>query len=219
MLSYSCPIYTFFSQLCPCRTPGRILTVYGLNVALSPKDVLLGVSMTTRNLRGSTPPPKKNQNGAWLGIFQPNWQHHKFAISPTAKIGSTPNFDRIIEPHSWLREWSRIAKFQFKMADGCHIPKCWTAITRLQLDRFGRNLGSGISSCPDMSAIMRLPWQRPLSSNGALNIQQLWASGGRTHEPILMQFGTVCNSKFRLQWQSRDQILNFFKFKMADGRC
>ena len=30
---------------------------------------------------------------------------------------------------------------------------------------------------PDMSAIMRLPWQRPLPSNGALNIQQLWASG------------------------------------------
>jgi len=42
---------------------------------------------------------------------------------------------------------------------------------------------------PDMSAVMRLPWQRPLPSNGALNIQQLWASGGRTREPILMKFG------------------------------
>ena len=40
-----------------------------------------------------------------------------------------------------------------------------------------------------MSAVMRLPWQRPLPSNGALNIQQLWASGGRTREPILMKFG------------------------------
>ena len=40
-----------------------------------------------------------------------------------------------------------------------------------------------------MSAIMRLPWQRPLPSNGALDIQQLWASGGRTREPILMKFG------------------------------
>ena len=42
---------------------------------------------------------------------------------------------------------------------------------------------------PDMSDIMRLPWQRPLPSNGALYIQQLWASGGRTREPILMKFG------------------------------
>ena len=43
---------------------------------------------------------------------------------------------------------------------------------------------------PNMSAMMRLPWQRPLPSNGALYIQQLWASGGRTREPILMKFGT-----------------------------
>jgi len=41
----------------------------------------------------------------------------------------------------------------------------------------------------DMSAMMRLPWQRPLPSNGALYIQQLWASGGRTRKPILMKFG------------------------------
>jgi len=42
---------------------------------------------------------------------------------------------------------------------------------------------------------MRLPWQQPLQRrngrcNGALNILQLWASGGRTREPILMKFGT-----------------------------
>jgi len=41
-----------------------------------------------------------------------------------------------------------------------------------------------------MSAMLRLPWQRPLPSNGSLYIQQLWASGGRTREPILMKFGT-----------------------------
>ena len=41
-----------------------------------------------------------------------------------------------------------------------------------------------------MSAIMRLPWQRRcLASNGALDIQQLWAFGGQTREPILMKFG------------------------------
>jgi len=35
----SCPGYTFFSELRPGRTPGQILTVYGLNDASSPKDV------------------------------------------------------------------------------------------------------------------------------------------------------------------------------------
>jgi len=63
------------------------------------------------------------------------------------------------------------------------------AIFRLPMDRLGRNLGGHISSCPDMSAIMRLPWQQPLPNNGALYIQQLWASGSRTREPILMKFG------------------------------
>jgi len=43
---------------------------------------------------------------------------------------------------------------------------------------------------PDMSPMMRLPWQRPLPTNGALNILQLWASGGRMLEPISMKFGT-----------------------------
>jgi len=37
--------------------------------------------------------------------------------------------------------------------------------------------------------MMRLPWQRPLLSNSALDIQQLWASEGQTREPILMKFG------------------------------
>ena len=32
-------LYFFLSQLCPGRTPGWILTVYGLNDASSPKDV------------------------------------------------------------------------------------------------------------------------------------------------------------------------------------
>ena len=36
---------------------------------------------------------------------------------------------------------------------------------------------------------MGLLWQRPLPSNGALDIQQLWASGGRTLKPNLMEFG------------------------------
>jgi len=44
-----------------------------------------------------------------------------------------------------------------------------------------------------MSAKIGLPWQRTLPSNGpsngALDIQQLWAFKGRTREPSLMEFG------------------------------
>ena len=72
------------------------------------------------------------------------------------------------------------------MADGRHVGKYWHTITRLAMDLLGRTLAGHI---PDMSAKMGLPWQRPLPSNGALDIQQLWASGGRTREPILMKFG------------------------------
>jgi len=55
------------------------------------------------------------------------------------------------------------------------------AITRLPIDLASHHV-------PDMSVMMQLPWQRPLPSNGALNILQLWASGGRTREPILSEF-------------------------------
>jgi len=64
--------------------------------------------------------------------------------------------------------------------------------------------------------MLRLPWQRPLTSNGALNILQLWASGGRTREPILMKFGTQQHA--RPTMTVTDQILKFLKFKMADSR-
>jgi len=121
---FYCPVLVilfFLSQLCPGRTPGRILTIYGLNDASSPKDVpfggLGGLSLVQN--------PKTPKKGAWLGIFQPNWQNYKIVISLAGNSGSIPNFDRVIEPHSWLRGWSRITKFKFKMADGRHIAKCW----------------------------------------------------------------------------------------------
>ena len=73
-------------------------------------------------------------------------------------------------------------------------PPCWkyirNAITRLPMDRLGRNLGGHIPSFSRHVPMMRLPWQRPLPTNGALNILQLWTSGGRTREPISMKFGT-----------------------------
>ena len=86
-----------------------------------PRMCLLGVWMTTHNTKGFKTPKK----GARLGVFQPNWQNYKIVIYPVGNIGSIPNFDRVIEQHSWLRGWSRITKFLFKMSDGRHVAKCW----------------------------------------------------------------------------------------------
>jgi len=87
-----------------------------------PRMCLLGVWMTTHNFKGfELRTPQKTQKGPWLGIFQPNWQNYKIAIFPAGKIGSTSNFDSVIEPH----RWSRITKFKFKMADGRRIAKIW----------------------------------------------------------------------------------------------
>jgi len=89
------------------------------------------------------------------------------------------------------------------------------AITRLPMDRLERNLVTS-HHVVDMSAMMRLPWQRPLPRNGALNILESWASGGRTREPILMKFGT--RQQVRTAMTVMRSNINFFKFKMADGR-
>ena len=66
---------------------------------------------------------------------------------------------------------------------------------------------------PDMSAMMRLPWQRPLFTNGALNILQLWASAGRTREPILIKFGTQQHVRTRTTVTG----LNIKIFKIQNG--
>jgi len=113
-------------------------------------------------------------------------------------IGSIPNFDRLIEPHSWLRWWSRITKFIFKMADGRHIAKCWKRYNSAISGPIWMKLNVHIPPCPRhvrhdavAMATEAVAWQRrPLPSNGALYIQQLWASEGRTREPILIKIGT-----------------------------
>jgi len=73
------------------------------------------------------------------------------------------------------------------MADSRHIAKCWK---RYNLPINGPIWMVASHHVPDLSAMMRLPWQCPLLSNSALNILQLWASGGRMREPILIKFGT-----------------------------
>jgi len=61
------------------------------------------------------------------------------------------------------------------MADGRHIAEYWK--------RYNSSISEPIW--------MKLGWSHDLlPSNGALYIQQLRASGGRTHEPILIKFGT-----------------------------
>jgi len=95
----ACPGYTFFSQLCPARTPGRILTIYGLNDASSPKDVPFGGFDDYPQYLG-VQILKNPKKGPWLGIFQPNLQNYKIVISPVRNNGSIPYFDVVIEPHS-----------------------------------------------------------------------------------------------------------------------
>ena len=83
------------------------------------------------------------------------------------------------------------------MADGRQVGKYWHTITHLAMDYWDETWLVASHHVPDMSAKMGLPtpWQRPLPgrcrapSNGAVDIQQLWASGGRTREPIWMKFG------------------------------
>ena len=65
------------------------------------------------------------------------------------------------------------------------------------------NIGIPYNSLSNEPIGTKLGWSHPTTfptcppkwgchgpSNGALDIQQLWASGGRTREPILMKFGT-----------------------------
>ena len=92
---------------------------------------------------------------------------------------------------SMIVTWSNIKIF--KIQNGGRPPswKCWKCYNSPTNVPIWTKLGwSYPIMSPDMSAMMRLLWQRPLPSNGALNIQQLWASGGRTREPILIKFGT-----------------------------
>ena len=121
----SCRGYTFFLGLAPRSHPWTDFNRLWLKWSvLSQGCAFLGVLITTHNFKGFKP-PKTPKKGARLDIFQPNWQNDKIAISAAGKIGSTQNFDTVIGPHAWLRGWSRMAKFRFKMADDRHIGRCW----------------------------------------------------------------------------------------------
>jgi len=66
--------------------------------------------------------------------------------------------------------------------------------TRLSMDPLRPNLGGHITPCPRHvphdSVAMATAVAQQRRINDALNILQLWTSGGRTREPILIKFGT-----------------------------
>ena len=74
------------------------------------------------------------------------------------------------------------------MADGRHVgkySKCHNSPTN---GPTGTQIGWSHPIVSRHVAMMRLPLQQLLPSNDALYIQQLWASGDRTREPLLIKF-------------------------------
>ena len=61
------------------------------------------------------------------------------------------------------------------MAAGRHVGKYWKCHNANQWTDWDETWVVASRHVPDMSAMTRLPWQRPLPSNGALNILQSWA--------------------------------------------
>ena len=92
------------------------------------------------------------------------------------------------------------------------------AITRLPMDRLWRNLGGHIPSC---SRHVRHDAVCGCHGNGRCPVTAHWTfcSYGRLEAERVNQFwwNLVHNSILGPQWQSRDQILKFIKFKMTDG--
>jgi len=103
------------------------------------------------------------------------------------------------------------------MADGRHIAKCWK--------RYNSPTNGPIS--------MKLGWSQPIMSptcppwcgchgNGRClaTAHCTFSSYGHLEVERVNQFcwSLAHSSKLGPQWQSRDQILHFLKFKMADGR-
>ena len=134
------PLDGFYWWSRPGRTPGRILLVIAPRSnpwtdfnrlrlkwrVVTPVCSFCGFGWWPALLRGSNrvQTPQNPEKGGVVRHF-PAKLANTIGISPAGKIESTPNFDKITEPHSWLRVWSRIAKLKFKMADGRHIAKCW----------------------------------------------------------------------------------------------
>jgi len=143
-----------------------------------PRMCLFGVRMTTHNTKGFKTPKK----GAWLGIFQPKWQNYKMVTSPAGNIGSIPNFDVVIEPHSWLRGLSRITTWR----TAAILQNIGNAITRLpgyQWTNLDETWVVASHHVPNMSAMLRLPWQWPLTARHIVHsaVMGVWSPNAWTN--------------------------------------
>jgi len=104
--------------------------------------------------------------------------------------------------------------FKFKMADVCHVgkySKCHNSLANgPTMTQHGWSHPIMFSTCPPCCGC---------HGNGCA-ARWTFCSYGRleTEHVNLFRWKLVHNSTLRPQWQPRDQILQFLKFKMADGR-
>ena len=112
----------------------------------------------------------------------------------------------------------QILKFlKFKMADGRYVRKCWKCYSshtnRPTWTKLGRSHPIISPICPQWCSC---------HGNGHCIATAHWTlcSYGRLVAKRVIQFcwNFLNSSKLGPQWQLRDQILKFLKFKIADGR-
>jgi len=98
------------------------------------------------------------------------------------------------------------------------LENIWNAITRLPIDRLWRNLDGHIPSCS--RHVCHVAVAMATAHRCLATAHWTFCSYGRLEAERVNQFwwNLVHNGKFGPQWQPRDQILKFLKFKMADGR-
>ena len=102
---------TFFLSrpffLVPTPSSNRATDIHALWLKMMwfrPRTVLFGVRTMSDILGGNV--PKRPQKGAWRGVFKPNWQNLKIAISPKPYIRSVQNLMTKITPSTARRGWS-----------------------------------------------------------------------------------------------------------------
>jgi len=136
---------------------------------------LLGVSMTKNNVWGSKSPKNVNFGGV-NRHFKPNLQNLQMAISQKVVKRLTWNFNTDFGPWKGLSGWSRVAKFQFKMAAAA-ILNFWTnlnnsAIYWATVMKFYTNIPSQNpkgTKWQNWSSEVNSRWRRPpswISLNG-----------------------------------------------------
>ena len=91
-------------------------------------------------------------------------------------------------------------------------------ITHLAVDQLGRNLADRIPSRSwpvrhnAVAMATTVAWQRRIEHSAVMGV---WTSEGRTHEPILIKFGTQLQitTSMIVTWSN----INIYKIQMADG--